>query len=233
MGRVFFGGGKVGMKKPSTGILASDIAVGSAVKLMENGSAVEYLVVHQGNPDSSLYDSSCDGTWLMLKNHAENRVWDSSNNDYANSDIHAFLNNDYITRFDTATKATIKQVKIPYRSGTGIGGLTYDGSNGLSCKVFLPSRMEVGGSASGIFDGATLEYFSDSSMVNERRKWANNWWLRTPIFGVANNAAAMDATSGDFTRGNAVTTQLGVRPIVVLDSATLFDATSLTLKGVA
>ena len=48
---------------PSTDILASDLAVGDIVKLMENGTPVEYIVVNQGKPyDSSLYDDSCDGT---------------------------------------------------------------------------------------------------------------------------------------------------------------------------
>ena len=49
--------------KPIGGILASDLAVGSSVYLMENGAAAEYLVVNQGVPsNSSLYDASCDGT---------------------------------------------------------------------------------------------------------------------------------------------------------------------------
>lgn len=48
---------------PSAGILASDLAVGDIVKLTENGTPVEYIVVNQGIPgNSSLYDSSCDGT---------------------------------------------------------------------------------------------------------------------------------------------------------------------------
>lgn len=37
-------------KAPSTGILASSLAVGTTVKLMEGGTAVEYLVVNQGFP---------------------------------------------------------------------------------------------------------------------------------------------------------------------------------------
>ena len=48
---------------PSTGILASDLAVGDIVKLTENGTPVEYIVVNQGIPENSgLYDASCNGT---------------------------------------------------------------------------------------------------------------------------------------------------------------------------
>lgn len=47
---------------PSATILASDLAVGDIVKLTENGTPVEYIVVNQGIPEnSSLYDSSCNG----------------------------------------------------------------------------------------------------------------------------------------------------------------------------
>ena len=53
-----------------------DYAVGGIVKLNENGSPVDYLVVHQGLP-SSMYDASCDGTWLLRKNIVEKRAWDS------------------------------------------------------------------------------------------------------------------------------------------------------------
>ena len=41
-------------------------AIGSIVKLKVNGAAKEFIVVHQGKP-SSLYDESCNGTWLLMK----------------------------------------------------------------------------------------------------------------------------------------------------------------------
>ena len=41
-------------------------AVGSIVKLKVGGTAKEFLVGHQGKP-SSMYDESCDGTWLLMK----------------------------------------------------------------------------------------------------------------------------------------------------------------------
>ena len=65
MGKVIMSGIVPQMKAPG-GILASDLAVGSVVKLIENGVATEYLVVNQGIPgNSNLYDSSCNGTWLL------------------------------------------------------------------------------------------------------------------------------------------------------------------------
>ena len=55
------------------------VAVGSIIKLNESGSPVEYLVVQQGKP-GSMYDDSCDGTWLLRKDIAEKRAWNSLNN---------------------------------------------------------------------------------------------------------------------------------------------------------
>ena len=41
-------------------------AVGSIIKLKVNGSAKDFIVVHQGKP-SSVYDDSCAGTWLLMQ----------------------------------------------------------------------------------------------------------------------------------------------------------------------
>ncbi len=40
-------------------------AIGSKVKLNFGGSPRDFIVVHQGKP-SSLYDDSCNGTWLLM-----------------------------------------------------------------------------------------------------------------------------------------------------------------------
>lgn len=78
---------------PSTGILASDLAVGDIVKLTENGTPVEYIVVNQGIPEnSSLYDSSCNGTWLLRKDLYSERQWNTSdlwNSPSPNTSIHS------------------------------------------------------------------------------------------------------------------------------------------------
>ena len=122
-------------------------SVGSIVKLKENGAAVNYIVVHQGRPSSS-YDTSCDGTWLLRQDIAENRVWDSGNsNVLESSDIHSYLNNTWINRYDSDIRNAIKQVRIPYRQNGGSGGTDRTGSNGLQCRIFLLSGREVAGTA--------------------------------------------------------------------------------------
>ena len=183
----------------STVTSAGDIDVGATVKINENGQAVDYLVVHQGLP-SDIYDSSCEGTWCLRKDIAENRVWDSGNsNVLETSDIQAYLNGNWMNRYDPDVAEAIKQVKIPYRQNGGSSGTDRDGAYGLSCKIFLLSGREVGftNNESSYFpnDGSKLDYFiSGNTSSAKQRRVANlngsatDWWLRSPgsgsIFGV-------------------------------------------------
>ena len=205
-------------------------SVGSIVKLKENGAAVNYIVVHQGKP-SSIYDSSCDGTWLLRQDIAENRVWDDGNvNKLESSDIHSYLNNTWINRYDTDIRNAIKQVKIPYRQNGGSGGTDRTGANGLSCKIFLLSGYEVGftTSVNQYFpvDGAKLAYFlsgNDSAAQQKRvaklNGSATNWWLRSPRTSSTNNVWSVGSSgSYDFWNANY---SYGVRPALVLPSTLL------------
>ena len=66
-------------------------AVGSIVKIEVKQEEREFIIVHQGKP-SSLYDESCDGTWLLMKDIYKKASWDNGTvNDYAYSDIHRNL----------------------------------------------------------------------------------------------------------------------------------------------
>lgn len=50
-----------------THILLSNAAVGSIINIPINGIVREFILVHSGNPNSSIYDSSCNGVWLLGK----------------------------------------------------------------------------------------------------------------------------------------------------------------------
>ena len=87
-------------------------AVGSIVKLKVNGTAKEFIVVHQGKP-SSIYDESCNGTWLLMKDILEATRWHSSDdNNLENSTIHSLLNSTFLNAFEKQHQDAIKQVKI-------------------------------------------------------------------------------------------------------------------------
>ena len=162
-----------------------ELKVGSVIQLSENGSPVDYIIVHQGLP-SEMYDESCNGTWVVRQTIAENRVWDSNNNDYKNSDIHTSLNGEFLSSFYEETQSGIKQVKIPSEDGEGSTSQVSSGANGLSCKAFLLSGYEVGFTSSSNQnlrkDGTALSYFNDdTSRVAMNGAEAYEWWTRSPI----------------------------------------------------
>lgn len=206
------------------------LPVGSIVKLAESGVMYDYLIVHQGLP-SSIYDSSCDGTWLLRKDIIDSLAWDSGNaNKLENSDIQSWLNLTMLGKFGSNIQAAIKQVKIPYRKYGGSGGTNQTGANGLSCKVFLLSGYEVGWttSTSSYFpvDGAKLSYFeagTESSANNKRiaklNGSATRWWLRSPYTSGTYNVFGVNS-NGNWIRASA-SNSYGVRPALVLPSTLL------------
>lgn len=209
-------------------VTLSSKAIGSTIKLKVNGSAKDFIVVHQGKP-SSVYDDSCNGTWLLMKDIYESRQWHSSNtNDYANSTIHSYLNSTFLAMFDSNIQKAIKQVKLPYRKGSGTSTTVTSGSNGLSAKIFLLSATETSFSFSYMpsGEGAELAYFkgcadnsSDSKRVAYLNGSATYWWLRAPgcdYFGYA----LYVGSSGGWSNGSC-SSSCGIRPALILPSTLL------------
>lgn len=209
-------------------VTLSSKAIGSTIKLKVNGSAKDFIVVHQGKP-SSVYDDSCNGTWLLMKDIYENRQWHSSNtNDYANSTIHSYLNSTFLNLFESNIKNAIKQVKLPYRKGSGTSTTVTSGSNGLSAKIFLLSATETSFSFSSMpsGEGAELAYFkgcADNSSDSKRVAYLNGsaaiWWLRSPYCGYFRNALYV-GSDGDWYY-NGCSDAYGVRPALILPSTLL------------
>lgn len=203
----------------------SDLEIGQMIKLNLNGTPWEWLVVHQGLP-SDIYDASCNGTWLLLKDIYEKRQWNSSNvNKLENSTIHSYLNGDFQNLFDSNIKDAIKQVKIPYRKNGGSGGTDQSGANGLSAKIFLLSGYEVGWTTSDSsyfpVDGEKLDYFTASSGGNSKRIANFNgssdyWWLRSPLAVNTNYVWRVD--SGGGYRNSYASNSFGIRPAIILPS---------------
>ena len=209
-------------------VTLSSKAIGSTIKLKVNGSAKDFIVVHQGKP-SSVYDDSCNGTWLLMKDIYENRQWHSSNtNDYANSTIHSYLNSTFLNLFESNIKNAIKQVKLPYRKGSGTSTTVTSGSNGLSAKIFLLSATETSFDFSYMpsGEGAELAYFkgcadnsSDSKRVAYLNESATDWWLRSPLCN--NFGGALDVLSNGDWGGGSCSDSYGIRPALILPSTLL------------
>lgn len=202
----------------------SDLEIGRSIKLNLNGTPWDWLVVHQGLP-SDIYDASCNGTWLLLKNIYELRQWHSSNvNDYENSTIHSHLNSTFLALLDSDKQNAIKQIKLPYVKGTGKGAVA-SGANGLPCKVFLLGGYEVGWTTSDDTyfpqDGAKLDYFAESTVGNSLRiaqlnGMANLWWLRSAYTRDTGSAWRVKSNGTKYTQ--SVSGSRGIRPAIILPS---------------
>ena len=209
-------------------VTLSSKAIGSTIKLKVNGSAKDFIVVHQGKP-SSVYDDSCSGTWLLMKDIYENRQWHSSDtNDYANSTIHSYLNSTFLAMLDSNIQKAIKQVKLPYRKGSGTSTTVTSGSNGLPAKIFLLSATEMSFNFSYMpsGEGAELAYFkgcADNSSDSKRVAYLNGsaayWWLRSPNCNYSNIALCV-SSSGDWGSGSCSYSS-GIRPALILPSTLL------------
>ena len=217
-------------------VRAGDLPVGSVVKLMEGGSAVEYLVVHQGKP-SDLYDDSCDGTWLLRKDIHSLRLWDSGNGDdgYKTSAVNAWLNGDFFNSLGSAEKGAIRQVTIPYCS-MSLGNPIRT----LACKVALPSAYELGWTAATVInlpaDGTKLSYFESGALHPANRKrialfngYAIDWWLRSIRTSDTGNAYICLENGG--ISSDEVPNTDGIRPMVVLPGEALFNTRTNRLMG--
>ena len=165
----------------------SNYAVGSSVYFKVNNVRTEWLVVQQGNPNTSKYDSSCDGTWLLLKGLYATQPWDGAGNSYGAASIAAsYLETTFYNLIESGIRGKIKQVRIPYWNGKGNAGSLSVLAAGLSAKVFLLSGYEVGWTTSDNSylpqDGAKLAYFgSDANRIALLSSGsANSWWTRSP-----------------------------------------------------
>ena len=211
-------------------------AVGSIVKIKVNGAAKDFIIVHQGKP-SSVYDDSCNGTWLLMKDIYTTCTF-GNNNSYKDSSIHTYLNGTFYNLIDSDIRAAIKQVKIPYLNGTGGGdGSLATGANGLSTKVFLLSGYEVGWTTSDDRnfpkDGIRLAYFGSGSGGNSKRVAYNGsstamWWLRSPHTNNYGSVWAVN-TEGSYDAGRWNYYSCDVRPALILPS-TLFVSNDGTVS---
>lgn len=209
-------------------VALSSKAIGSTIKLKVNGSAKDFIVVHQGKP-SSVYDDSCSGTWLLMKDIYENRQWHSSDtNDYANSTIHSYLNSTFLAMLDSNIQKAIKQVKLPYRKGSGTSTTVTSGSNGLPAKIFLLSATEMSFNFSYMpsGEGAELAYFkgcadnsSDSKRVAYLNGSATSWWLRSPYCNNSGGALGVSSNGGWYNYYCSLSD--GIRPALILPSTLL------------
>lgn len=221
----------------ASGPTVGELDIGTSVYMNVSGVRKEFIVVHQGLP-SDIYDASCNGTWLLMKNIHTKKVGGSPHY-YQNSAIHTYLNNTFYPLFDADIKPLIKEAKIPYYSAKNT---VSSGANGLATKVFILSAKEIGAKSatwSGGYtvqnDGARLEYFPEvhtntnqSHLIAQYNGTNTEWVTRSPVN--PNDTAGIAYVN---MRGNlssyAITQSLGVRPALILYSDTGYNETTFDI----
>lgn len=212
---------------PSSGVPMGELAVGTSVFMNLGGVSYEWLIIYKGNPNTSIYDSSCNGIWLILKNIYTTMRWSAAGkerNGYCDSEIHTYLNGTFLNLFDSAVKGIIKSVKIPYVYGTS-NSAALTGSNGLSTKVFLLSAVELGINNPNSYDneGTKLSYFSSNTpRIAYYNDTAAQYLTRT-TYKTNTSYIMMVSNKGGATFTNSVSRTYGIRPAIILPSNTLVD----------
>ena len=97
----------------------SSIPVGNIINAPYGGITISLIVVHQGLPQSSDYDNSCNGTWVLYKSGwGESQFSADGSNSIDSSYVQKYMEDNFLTRFPSRVSDFIKEVKIPYRKGT-------------------------------------------------------------------------------------------------------------------
>ena len=215
--RALTGGGMPGPGPGPGGSAAGDLLVGQTVAIKESGTPIPYLVVHQGNPDAGLYDASCEGTWFLRQEIVAMKIYGASQF-YADSAMPSYLNPDNadtpLSGLDEKIKNAMKTVKIPYHASTGD---IMSGANGLSCRAFLLSSREYGGSHYSMpADGVALDYFKDKNR-NDRIAYYNGQpvihWTRSDSI---NGSTMWIVSETGLLISKTFSNSYGVRPAFIL-----------------
>ena len=205
--------------------LLSQVAVGTIVKIKENGTPVDYIVINQGNPDNAVQYSNVNGTWVLRKDIYNNYPWATSGSPwYINSAIAPYVQSTFNNIIDSLLLLSVHTVRIPYAG-------TMTGEGGYECKFFLLSGTELGYNDVSVYpEGGKLQYF-DNNMGISSKFIANysgspsSWWTRS-------NYRDPDGSLGPYVTyagaegaiGNGRNSDSrGVRPCFVIDNIVQVD----------
>ena len=209
----------------------SELAVGESVYCNYNGAKTECIVVHQGNPDLSKYDSSCNGTWCLVKygydvgatqvafNSGDYNVYDGSNYD-------TYLNSTYLNGLNIKDKISTVTLPVQFTTMTGK-------------KCFALSAYEIGitSNESNVAypEGAKLDYFisGDTDAARVKRVYSRGenlsgaywWWTRTARTDDTEMAFTIrnEQPAGGFTTMRCSSSQQVIRPAFILPFDTMVD----------
>lgn len=196
------------------GTALADIAVGSIIKLNENGELAEFYVAKHD------YESGLNGagrTLVVRKDCYDTRAWHSSNvNAYASSDIDTWFNSTYKALLDADIQEVIGTTKFYYTPGNGSTSVTT-----LTRAIFALSATELGKTATYANTEGTALSIASTLQIAYRNGSAVTQWTRSPNTNFATRAYFL--TYGGGVNYNLCTYAFGSRPAFTLPSTALFN----------
>lgn len=234
---------------------ADDLPVGTLIKFNVDSKPMDFIVVHQGNPDPAVYDDTANGTWILPKLAwykiafiTGNIQWDYPERgyaDYGGSRLNASLNsedlytgtsgwtsNPLITYYDPVAVEHMRTVNVPYRR---VNNTTLDKNiYTTAVKLFQPTAKEIGVTTK-YSAGAKLDYFisGTGASANQKRIAIRND-STTAEYAISwhlrdpsgeSNCSYYVEDDGTIDGTNSVRNGHAVRPLSVLNFSTLFNST--------
>ena len=189
------------------------VAVGSIVKIKENGSPVEFYVAKHD------YESGLNGagrTLVVRKDTYDDRVWDSGNvNAYASSNLDSWFNSTYKNMLDADILSLIGTTKIRYTPGNGNNTVTT-----LERAIFALSLTELGQSSPyANTEGSALPIASTLQIAYHNGS-ATTQWTRSP--STSSTSSAWRLGSDGVILNNYCHGSFGSRPVFTLPGASVY-----------
>ena len=207
---------------PSLGKQLSNYVEGDIVKIIENGTPVEFYVAKHD------YESSLNGagrTLLVRKDCYGEQEWDSGNvNAWANCTLRSWLNSTYLNMLDADIRSLIGTTKYYYTPGNRNWSVTT-----RSDGVFLLSATELGESERWFnVEGSALPIASTLQVAHLNGN-ANTQWTRSPHTSGVYNAICLDFAG--YVDDGVCANSRGSRPAFTLPSTAKFNPDTNIIIG--
>lgn len=143
---------RIAVATPVATIPISDLPCGTMIKISYDGTQTKFLIAQQGNPDSSYYDSSCAGAWIMSQDCIDSYMFDKNYKSFGRSALKQYLESTIFPKFSSALQEKMVNAMLPVAGST------------VSCKLFVPSAYELG------FITSDMPYQSSYNMTIDGKK---------------------------------------------------------------
>lgn len=189
-----------------------ELIAGTIVYMNVDGERTPYIVVHQGNPDTTVYGASCNGTWVLMKDIYTLTKWQTRQNTYyydSSDCLVRQLAQSFPSKLDTVIQNNLMPLKLL--------NIQYSWEDISGDKAFPLTSNDL----------SNMDYFSDG-MVSKRiatyNGTATGYWLRDPDSNGSRikyvTASGTISTRDDNSYYGGYKGQ-GFRPVYILNTASL------------